>query len=195
LPAARQTPNMEENQGFRAFQLAPPEAPPPPGVWSDASEPSSGRWNYEREMAERILPKVATSTSLLGSFTCRKARHGTDGGGGVYGSDTILSDFYKRSLLLPAYQIHEVFYLIKTKYTLRFLPMFIHWLLGFSRISRKSARDGTGSVTAPLASKAQSSLQRLGDSAKTVTHNDHVVESTRWYILWTICTSSTGNYR
>jgi hypothetical protein len=26
----------------------------------------------------RILPKVATSTSLLGSFTCRKARHGTD---------------------------------------------------------------------------------------------------------------------
>jgi hypothetical protein len=27
----------------------------------------------------RILPKVATSTSLLGSFTCRKSRHGTDG--------------------------------------------------------------------------------------------------------------------
>jgi hypothetical protein len=27
----------------------------------------------------RILPKVATSTSLLGSFTCREARHGTDG--------------------------------------------------------------------------------------------------------------------
>jgi hypothetical protein len=27
----------------------------------------------------RILPKVATSTSLLGSFTCRKAQHGTDG--------------------------------------------------------------------------------------------------------------------
>jgi hypothetical protein len=27
----------------------------------------------------RILPKVTTSTSLLGSFTCRKARHGTDG--------------------------------------------------------------------------------------------------------------------
>jgi hypothetical protein len=25
-----------------------------------------------------ILPKVATSTSLLGSFTCRKARHGTE---------------------------------------------------------------------------------------------------------------------
>jgi hypothetical protein len=27
----------------------------------------------------RILPKVTTSTSLLGSFTCRKARHETDG--------------------------------------------------------------------------------------------------------------------
>jgi hypothetical protein len=27
----------------------------------------------------RILPKVATSTSLSGSFTRRKARHGTDG--------------------------------------------------------------------------------------------------------------------
>jgi hypothetical protein len=26
-----------------------------------------------------ILPKVTTSTSLLGSFTCLKARHGTDG--------------------------------------------------------------------------------------------------------------------
>jgi hypothetical protein len=26
-----------------------------------------------------ILLKVATSMSLLGSFTCRKVRHGTDG--------------------------------------------------------------------------------------------------------------------
>jgi hypothetical protein len=26
----------------------------------------------------RILPKLATSTSLLGTFTDRKARHGTD---------------------------------------------------------------------------------------------------------------------
>jgi hypothetical protein len=26
-----------------------------------------------------ILPKVVTSTSLMGSFTCCKARHGTDG--------------------------------------------------------------------------------------------------------------------
>jgi hypothetical protein len=29
-------------------------------------------------MAEKFLWKVATSTSLLGTFTCRKARHGTD---------------------------------------------------------------------------------------------------------------------
>jgi hypothetical protein len=29
-------------------------------------------------MAEKSLPKVATSTSLLGSFTCGKALHGTD---------------------------------------------------------------------------------------------------------------------
>jgi hypothetical protein len=27
LPAARQTPNLEENQGFGAFQLLPQEAP------------------------------------------------------------------------------------------------------------------------------------------------------------------------
>jgi hypothetical protein len=26
-----------------------------------------------------ILPKVAISKSILGSFTCRKARHGADG--------------------------------------------------------------------------------------------------------------------
>jgi hypothetical protein len=31
------------------------------------------------EKWQRILPKVTTSTSLLGSFTCRKARHGTGG--------------------------------------------------------------------------------------------------------------------
>jgi hypothetical protein len=36
---------MEENQGFRTFQLSPQEAP---SVWSDA------RWNYGREMAENF---------------------------------------------------------------------------------------------------------------------------------------------
>jgi hypothetical protein len=54
LPAARQTPNLEDNQGFRAFQLLPQEAP---SVWSDASEPSSRRWNYGREMAEKFCRK------------------------------------------------------------------------------------------------------------------------------------------
>jgi hypothetical protein len=51
LPAARQTPNLEDNQGFRAFQISPQEAP---SFWSDASEPNSGRWNYGREMAEKF---------------------------------------------------------------------------------------------------------------------------------------------
>jgi hypothetical protein len=54
LPAARQTPNLEENQGFRAFQLSPQEAP---SFWGDASEPGRGRWNYGREMAEKFCRK------------------------------------------------------------------------------------------------------------------------------------------
>jgi hypothetical protein len=54
LPAARQTPNYEENQVFRVFHLSPQEAP---SVWSDASEPSSGIWNYGREMAEKFCRK------------------------------------------------------------------------------------------------------------------------------------------
>jgi hypothetical protein len=44
-------PNLEEKQGFRAFQLSPQEAP---SFRSDASEPSSGTWNYGREMAENF---------------------------------------------------------------------------------------------------------------------------------------------
>jgi hypothetical protein len=76
LPAARQTPNLEENEGFRALQRSPQEAP---SVWSNVSEPSSGRWNYGRENGREILPNVMTSTSLLGSFICHKGRHGTDG--------------------------------------------------------------------------------------------------------------------
>jgi hypothetical protein len=54
LPAAHLTPNLEENQGFRAFQLSPQEAP---SIWSDTSEPSSGRWNYGPEMAEKFCRK------------------------------------------------------------------------------------------------------------------------------------------
>jgi hypothetical protein len=68
-------PNMEENQGFRTFQLSPQEAT---SVWSDASEPSSGRWNYWREMAENFAESGDFHVTL-GSFTCRNARHGTDG--------------------------------------------------------------------------------------------------------------------
>jgi hypothetical protein len=44
-------PQLEENQGFRAFQLSPQEAP---SVWNDASELRSGRWNYGREMAKKF---------------------------------------------------------------------------------------------------------------------------------------------
>jgi hypothetical protein len=54
LSVARLNPNLEENQGFRAFQLSPQEAP---SVWSDASAPSSGRWNYGREMAGKFCWK------------------------------------------------------------------------------------------------------------------------------------------
>jgi hypothetical protein len=54
LPAARQAANLEENQGFSVFQLLPQEAP---SVWSDASEPSSGRFNYGRKMAEKFCQK------------------------------------------------------------------------------------------------------------------------------------------
>jgi hypothetical protein len=43
-------PNLEENQGFRTVQLSP-------SVWSDASEPSSGKWNYGREKAEKFCRK------------------------------------------------------------------------------------------------------------------------------------------
>jgi hypothetical protein len=66
LPAARQTTNLEENQGFRAFQIS-------------LANPAAAEGGTMGEKWPRILPKVTTSTSLLGSFTCRKARHGTDG--------------------------------------------------------------------------------------------------------------------
>ena len=50
---------------IRTFHLPPPGVP---YVWNDASEPQQRKM----EPWPRILPKVATSTSLLGSFTCRK---------------------------------------------------------------------------------------------------------------------------
>ena len=54
---------------IRTFQL------PPPGVPSRLKRrertPAAEGGNMGEKMP-RILPKVATSTSLLGSFTCRK---------------------------------------------------------------------------------------------------------------------------
>jgi hypothetical protein len=46
-------PNLED-QGFRTFQLLPQGVL---SVCSDASEPSSGRWNYGREMTEKFCRK------------------------------------------------------------------------------------------------------------------------------------------
>jgi len=40
---------------------------------NDARDPSSERWNYVGENCPVILPEVATSTSIQGSFTCRKS--------------------------------------------------------------------------------------------------------------------------
>ena len=63
LPAARQTP-QPGGPVIRMFQL------PPPGVWNERTPAAEGETMGEK--LPRILPKVATSTSLLGSFTCRK---------------------------------------------------------------------------------------------------------------------------
>jgi len=67
LPAARQTPNLEDQWLKRSsfcYQVSP------------ASETMRANTAAEGgtmgEKFPRILPKVATSTSLLGSFTCRK---------------------------------------------------------------------------------------------------------------------------
>jgi hypothetical protein len=50
---------------------------PPASEATLANPAAEGRTVGEKW--RRILPKVATSTSLLGSFTCLKARHGTHG--------------------------------------------------------------------------------------------------------------------
>jgi len=44
-----------------------------PHVHNDARDPSSERWNCVGENWPVILPKIATSTSIEGSFTCRKS--------------------------------------------------------------------------------------------------------------------------
>jgi hypothetical protein len=50
----------------------------PPASEATLAKPAAGGGTMS-EKWPRILPKVATSTSLLSSFACRKARHGTDG--------------------------------------------------------------------------------------------------------------------
>ena len=69
LPAARQTPPT-----WRTSVL---ERSNSRHKVSSASEMT--QTNPRSEKLPRILPKVATSTSLLGSFTYCKLRHGTDG--------------------------------------------------------------------------------------------------------------------
>jgi hypothetical protein len=50
----------------------------PPASEATPANPAAEGGTMTRKGRE-ILPKLATSTSLLGSFTCRKALHGTDG--------------------------------------------------------------------------------------------------------------------
>jgi hypothetical protein len=57
---------------IRTSQLPPPRLKR--REWTPAAEGGT-----MGEKFPRILPKVATCTSLLGSFTCCKLRHGTDG--------------------------------------------------------------------------------------------------------------------
>jgi len=73
LPAARQTPNLENQWLERSnshHQVSP--------RLKRRERTTAAEGGTMGEKLPRILPKVATSTSLLGSFTCRKLRHGTD---------------------------------------------------------------------------------------------------------------------
>ena len=68
-PAARQTPNLEDQRSNSRHQV-------PPTSETTLANPSSGNMG---EKLPRILPKVTTSTPLLGSFTCRKFTTWDDG--------------------------------------------------------------------------------------------------------------------
>ena len=74
FPAARQTPNLEGQWLERSNS----RHKGPPASESTRANPAA-RGGTMGEKWPRILPKVATSTSLLGSFTYRKLRHGADG--------------------------------------------------------------------------------------------------------------------
>jgi hypothetical protein len=75
LPAARQTPNMEDYKEFRRSNFRHKR---PPASGATLANPAAEGGTMGKKWP-RILPKVATSTTLLGSFTCRKARYGIDG--------------------------------------------------------------------------------------------------------------------
>ena len=68
LPAVRQTP-QSGGPVIRTFQLPPPGVPPRLKRRERTPTAEGGTMG---EKLPRILPKVATSTPLLGSFTCRK---------------------------------------------------------------------------------------------------------------------------
>jgi hypothetical protein len=51
----------------------------PPASEATLANPAAEGGTMGEKWPREILPKVTTSTSHLGSFTCRKARHGTDG--------------------------------------------------------------------------------------------------------------------
>ena len=65
LPAARQTPNLED-QWFRTFQL------PPPGVPHDASEPQQRKVELWARNCREFCRKWRLPRHFLVLFTCRK---------------------------------------------------------------------------------------------------------------------------
>jgi hypothetical protein len=75
LPAARQTPTWRRTRDLERSNFRHKR---PPASQATLANPAAGGGTMGEKWA-RILPKMATSTSLLGSFTCRKAQHGTDG--------------------------------------------------------------------------------------------------------------------
>jgi hypothetical protein len=74
FPAARQTRNLEDQWLERSNSRH--QASPTPETTQ--ANPSSGRWNYGREIAENFA-EGGDFHVIFGFFTCRKLRHGTDG--------------------------------------------------------------------------------------------------------------------
>jgi len=67
LPAASQSPNLKDQW----LELPTPATRCPSRLKRSDRTPAAEGWTMG-EKCPRILPKVATSTSLLGSFTCHK---------------------------------------------------------------------------------------------------------------------------